>query len=130
METSNDEKRIRSSGVYKKQEFEAYVKWKSLPVFLRNKPEPVLQKMGIDDPEVFALLKIKNQTEFAKAYNIKDLGTLTDWNKKIVEDGLIDGIYSWARLLTPNVVLALHKNIMKNGRAHEVRAWFELIENN
>jgi len=130
MDRNNYEKRIIDIGVYRKQEFEAYLKWKSLPVFLRDKPESILQKMGIDDPEVFALLKIKTQTEFAKQYNIKDLGTLTDWNKIIQREGLLKDIYSWARLLTPNVVLALYKNITKNGRAHEVRAWFELIENN
>ena len=61
---------------------------------------------------------------------MRDLGTLTDWNKRIVEEGLLEDIYTWARQLTPNVVLALYKNITKNGRAHEVRAWFELIENN
>lgn len=78
--------------------------------------------MGFTDPEVFVLLKIKTQTEFAKQYGIRDLGTLTDWNRKIIENGMLDGIYSWARDLTPNVVLALYKNVTKNGRAHEVRA--------
>ena len=130
MNSENNEKRISSENVYRKQEFALYVKWKSLPVFLRNKPREVLTKFGFDDEEIFELLKIKNQTEFAKQYGIKDLGTLTDWNKIIEKEGLIGDIYNWARTLTPNVVMALYKNISKNGRAHEVRAWFELIENN
>ena len=117
-------------GVYRKQEFDAYVVWKSLPSFLRGQPTVVLNKMGIDDELTIELLTIKNQTKFAKKFNIKDLGTLTDWNKKISEEGLLNNIYDWARQLTPNVVMSLYKNITKNGRAHEVRAWFELIENN
>ena len=130
MNTNSNEKRITNTGVYLKQEFTSYIKWKSLPTFLRGQPEPVLIKMGINDPEVFELLKIKTQTEFAEKYGVRDLGTLTDWNKRIVEEGLLEDIYGWARQLTPNVVLALYKNVTKNGRAHEVRAWFELIENN
>lgn len=62
-------------------------------MFLRGQPEPVLQKMGMDDPEVFELLKIKTQTEFAEQYGIKDLGTLTDWNKIIHKEGLLGDIY-------------------------------------
>jgi len=127
--TSSNEKKPTSAGIYRKQDFEAYVTWKSLPTFLRGQPEPVLLKMGIDDPVVFSLLKLKTQKDFAKEYNIKDLGTLTDWNKIIKEEGLLDDIYGWARMLTPNVVMALYKNVTKHGRAHEVRAWFELLEN-
>jgi hypothetical protein len=58
------------------------------------------------------------------------MGTLTDWNKRIEKEGLLTSINSWARSLTPNVVLALYKNVSKNGKAQEVRAWFEIIENN
>jgi len=130
MEINNNDKNLTSAGVHLKQEFNSYIKWRSLPVFLRGQPEPVLQKMGIDDPEVFELLKTRTQTEFAKKYGIRDLGTLSDWNKIIQKEGLMENIYEWARQLTPNVVLALYKNVAKNGRAHEVRAWFELIENN
>jgi hypothetical protein len=63
-------------------------------------------------------------------YNIKDLGTLTDWNKRIEKEGLINSINTWARNLTPNVVLALYKNVSKNGKGRDVKVWFEIIENN
>lgn len=126
---TNDPSQQNKRGVYRKDEFELYIAWKSLPTFLRGQPEPVLKKMGIDDDMTLELLKIRTQKEFAARFVIKDLGTLTDWNKRIDEEGLLNDIYAWARKLTPNVVLALYKNATKNGKAKEVKAWFDLIEN-
>ena len=125
-ETSKDNGR----GVYKKQDFTSYVLWKSLPSFLKGQPRITIEKFGITDELAIDLLSIKNQTEFATRFGIKDLGTLTDWNKRIEKEGLLTSINSWARNLTPNVVLALYKNVSKHGKAQEVRAWFEIIENN
>lgn len=120
-----------SSGllVYKKQEFEAYVLWRSMPSILRGQPRHVIEKMGIDDEMAMSLLEIKNQTEFAKRFGIKDLGTLSDWNKKIEErGGLLRNINAWAKKLTPNVVSALYREATKTGRAAEVKAWMEIVE--
>lgn len=128
----DEEKRqeLQRSKVYKTQDFSSYVLWKSLPSFLKGQPRAVLEKFGISDEVMLQLLEIKTQTEFAHRFGVKDLGTLTDWNKRIEKEGLLTSINSWARNLTPNVVFALYKNVSKHGRAHEVRAWFELIENN
>jgi len=112
---------------YKAQTYDTYILWKSLPTFLKGQPRVSLEKFGIDEEIIFDLLEIKTQADFGKKYNI-DTVTLTDWNKRIQKDGLSKSINSWARKLTPNVVFALYKNITKNGRAHEVRAWYELIE--
>ena len=124
---TDDTKRLT---VYKKQDFSSYILWKSLPSFLKGQPRVVLEKFGISDEIVFSMLEIKTQTEFANRFGIKDLGTLTDWNKRIEKDGLLTSVNSWARNLTPNVIFALYKNVSKHGKAQEVRAWFELIENN
>jgi hypothetical protein len=114
---------------YKKQAYETYVLWKSLPSFLKGQPRRSLEKFGIEEESMFELLNIKTQLDFSRKYKV-DTGTLTDWNKRLEKDGLINDINSWARKLTPNVIFALYKNVIKNGRAHEVRAWFEIIENN
>lgn len=114
---------------YKEQDFETYVLWKSLPSILRGQPRAMLEKQGYDDELALELLQIKSQKDFAIKYGIKDQGTLTDWNKRIEKEGLLDNINSWARKLTPNVTYSLYKNIVKNGKAQEVRAWFELVEN-
>lgn len=121
---------IRKTGVYKTQDYESYALWKSLPSFLKGQPRLVLEKFGINEDLVFELLEIKTQAEFARRFNIKDQGTLTDWNKRLEKDGLSEHMYSWARKLTPNVIFALYKNISKNGRAQEVRAWNEIVEGN
>ena len=115
--------------VYKKQEFECYVLWRSLPSIYRGQPRHVLEKMGIDDEISMSMLEIKNQTEFAKRFGIKDLGTLSAWNKKIDErGGLMRDIYPWARRHTPNVVAALGREATKTGKAAEFRAWMEYVE--
>jgi len=125
-----DELTQRKGGVYRKQDFNSYVLWKSLPSFLKGQPKVMLEKFGITDELAVELLQIKTQGEFATKFGIKDPGTLTDWNKRIEKEGLLASINSWARSLTPNVVLALYKNASKHGKAQEVRAWFEIIENN
>ncbi len=115
--------------VYKKREFECYVLWRSMPSIFRGQPRHVIEKMGIDDEIAMSLLEIKNQTEFAKRFGIKDLGTLSEWNKKIEErGGLMRSINAWARRLTPNVVSALYREATKTGKAAEVKAWMEIVE--
>lgn len=118
-----------SKDPYKKQVYETYALWKSLPSFLKGQPRVALEKFGIEEESAFELLAIKTQADFSKIYKV-DTGTLTDWNKRLEKDGLVKDINSWARKLTPNVIFALYKNIIKSGKAHEVRAWFEIIENN
>jgi hypothetical protein len=115
--------------VYKRQEFESYVLWRSMPSILRGQPRHVIEKLGIDDELAMSLLDIKNQTEFAKRFGIKDLGTLTEWNKRIDENGgLMKDIVSWAKKLTPNVISALYREATKSGRAAEIKAWMEIVE--
>lgn len=118
-----------SKDPYKKQTYETYALWKSLPSFLKGQPRVALEKFGIEEESAFELLAMKTQLDFSKKYGI-DTGTLTDWNKRLEKDGLINDINSWARKLTPNVIFALYKNIIKSGRAYEVKAWFEIVENN
>jgi hypothetical protein len=119
----------RDPSVYKKQEFEAYVLWRSMPAIFRGQPRHVIEKFGIDDDLAISLLDIKSQTEFAKRYGIKDLGTLSAWNKRIEENGgLLKNVNSWAKRLTPNVISALYREVTKTGKAAEVKAWMEIIE--
>lgn len=72
--------------VYKEKEFNIYVLWKFLPVHFKGMKRSELVALGFTDPVILRIIKIKNQTEFAKYFHIKDLGTLTDWNNKIQKD--------------------------------------------
>ncbi len=129
MSRDEDNESTRVPSVYKKREFESYVLWRSMPSILRGQPRHVIEKLGIDDELAMSLLDIKNQTEFAERFGIKDLGTLSEWNKKIEESGgLMKTIHLWAKRLTPNVVSALYREATKTGRAAEVKAWMEIVE--
>jgi len=121
-------KNAKNQGVYKTQDFESYAMWKALPSFLRGQPRQMLEKFGIDEEVAIGLLEIKTQTEFAKRFNIKDLATLTDWNKKLENEKIIPQIHKWARKLTPNVIFALYRTATKHGKAAEVKAWLEIVE--
>jgi len=121
-------KNAENIGVYKKQDFDSYVLWRSLPSVLRSQPKQLLERYNIDEEIAVGLLEIKTQTEFAKKFGIKDMTTLSEWNKKIEKEGLIPSINAWARKLTPNVLLALYKSITKDGKASEVKAWYEIVE--
>src|SRR3989344_842998 len=118
-----------SKDPYKKQVYGTYALWKSLPSFLKGQPRVALEKFGIEEETMFELLSIKTQLDFSNKYDV-DTGTLTDWNKRLEKDGLTNDLNAWARTLTPNVIFALYKNIIKSVRAHEVRAWFEIVEHN
>lgn len=74
--------------VYKEKEFNIYVLWKFLPAHLKGMQKNDLKLSGYEDPLISKIIKIKNQTEFANYFHIKDLGTLTDWNKRIKKDGI------------------------------------------
>lgn len=119
---------VKESGVYKKPEFRAYVIWKSLPAMLRGMKVENLNKLGINDDLSISMLEIKTQTEFAKKFKIKR-ATCSEWNNILVDDNLIhDNILRWAKMITPNVIMALGRTAVRTGKAQEVMAWEKLIE--
>lgn len=113
--------------VHKEKEFRAYILWSSLPPIFKNKPLSVLEKYGITDPLAIELLAIPNQKEFARKFGIRDLGTLTDWNRKIREGNLLKKSYGWAQNLTKNVYGVFYEKLMREGTADQVRLWFEIF---
>ena len=74
--------------VHKEKEFGIYLLWKSLPAHARGMKKSELIALGLTDPLLQRIIKIKSQTEFAKHFSIKDLGTLTDWNARIKREDL------------------------------------------
>ena len=96
---------------------------------LKGANRDTLEKFGIDDDLSISLLEIKTQTEFAKRFGIKR-ATCSEWNKILVDDNLIyDGIKKWAKMITPNVIMALGKTAVRTGKAPEVMAWGKMVEN-
>jgi len=126
---SNDAKATAARPPYKRQDFESYKLWLSLPSVLRAQPRHALERMGLDDEAVLSLLEIRSQAEFARRFRHRGPGTLSDWNRRIeAEGGLMPEIRAWARPLTSHVVLALHRQAVRTGHAAEARAWMDIIE--
>jgi len=126
--TKHQTKPIKKRPVRKMQDFQTYVMWRSLPGILKGKSISEMNALGIDDPITVELLTLKNQTEFATKYKVAQ-ETLSDWNKKIEEDNLIkDSIGFWLKKLTPNVMISIYRQIMKQGNAAEVKLWLQFVE--
>ncbi len=137
----NEEKNKNTSNhdltPYKKDVFELYCLWKSLPSFFRfppkgkdgkqPTPKEFVETMGIESDEIIELAQIRYQKDFAEKYNVLP-DTLSDWNKtQQVRDSLSD-IRAWARSLSKNVLMALYNKAIRNGFAVEVKLFFQLIE--
>jgi hypothetical protein len=115
------------SRAYKEKEFEAYVLWRSFSLVFKNKPISFLENYGVTDPLEIELLSIGTQQEFAERFGIRDLGTLTDWNKRIEKENLLPKPYEWAAPLTKNVIAALYLAILKDAKPDRVKLWFEIM---
>ena len=119
---------VEESGVYKTAEFLTYVVWKSLPAMLKGENVATLNKFGIEDKLSIKMLEIKTQDEFAKKFKLK-AGTCSEWNKLLIDKNLInENFLRWAKMITPNVIMALAKTAIKTGKAPEVMAWMKLVE--
>jgi CheY-like chemotaxis protein len=79
---------ISKRNPYKASEFNRYVLWKSIPSILRGASSEYLEKIGLDSQAIFEFSNITTQAEFAKKYKV-DMGTLSDWNKRISEERLL-----------------------------------------
>ena len=54
---------IANKSVYKEKEFNNYVLWKFLPAHARGMKKSELAAIGLNDPLIIKLIKIKNQNE-------------------------------------------------------------------
>ncbi len=109
-------------------EFETYVMWKALPSAIKGRPEEDLRKLGISNPMTLELFKIETQEQFASKYKVRP-STLSDWNNKIVNEGLVfKRLAMWQKDLTPNVMLSLYNTAVRDGKAPEVLAWVKIVD--
>jgi hypothetical protein len=120
----SEEKKLKP---YKEKEFDIFCIWKSLPAFIKSQPEEVLiGKMGIDDPNLLELAKIKRHQEFSDKFGV-DMDTLTAWNRHVSENPNVDDIKKWAKLLTKNVVMGVYNQAIKKG-GENAKLWVKWVE--
>lgn len=130
------EKPAEQLPVVKKEEFEAFVLWCSIPVFLKRPPRDkktghtpevreFCESLGIEDERVFELAELKNQNEFAARFDLS-IDTLTDWKKLILERDLLGDLQTWAKPLSRNVLMSLYNNTLRGGLPEHYALWFKL----
>jgi len=73
-------------------------------------------------------LDIKNLQDFAKEYKV-DAGTLSGWmNEEKVKEKIRNNWKEWGRDRTPDVILALYRTAVKDGKSSEVTAWMKIVD--
>lgn len=123
---------------YRKDVYEVYCLWKSLPSIFKYPPKDkktgiapsardFCEMMGIDDEQILDLIEIRTQTQFAERFEV-GIDTLRKWNKTLgVRDSLSD-IRQWGRSLTRNVIASLYNTAVRKGSMMEVKLWAQLVE--
>jgi hypothetical protein len=97
--------------VRKKADYKKFVKFYALPTFYRQ------DEFGI-----------KTEQEFAKKYGLCQ-DTLTDWKKRTeFNKDLDDQLMKWGSDKTPDVIAALFRTILADGKAAEVKLWLQFMK--
>ena len=115
----------------KREAFEAYIIWSSIPFALKRLKPLQLEGLGIDtDDELLSkLINIKTKTQFAEEFNI-DRTILFDWEKRSDFQKRVE------KLNRKNNVLRYKKDIdfhftqktIKEADAQRVKLWKQLYE--
>jgi|GEM_PF-2152458 len=97
--------------IIKKGDYRAFIKFYSLPSIYRQ------GKYGY-----------RTEQDFAKKYNLCQ-DTLTDWKKRKEFNNDVDiQLAKWGSDKTPDVIAALYRTILKDGKASEVKLWLQYIK--
>ena len=113
---------------YKKDVFDAYATWRSIPACMRNNPANEMAKELTAEDALFGeLLKVRNQSEFAQKYGVEN-STLTNWNKLIEKNDPFSEVRMWGKKFTKDVLFALYRHTLETGDAESVRLWLQVIE--
>lgn len=117
----------KTTNPYKKEVFDAYVAWRSIPAVIRQgKLKGVALGLEQIDSDFGELLKLRNQTDFARKYGVEN-STLTNWNKLIEEKNMLSETRRWASKLTSNVLFSLYKKTLENGSPRAVALWLQVV---
>jgi len=97
--------------VRKKADYNAFVKFYALPYVIRVK------EYGI-----------KTEQQFAKENDLSQ-DTLTDWKKRPEFQNDVDiQLNKWGADKTPNVLVSLYNKILSDGKAGEVKLWYQIVK--
>lgn len=123
-ENTDIAKRPKASS--KEKEFKTFMIWLTLPSVFLGKPDNVIEQLGINDEEAKALMQIKNMSQFAEKYKVRNT-TLTEWRKKITNEEMIDNSKDFFKRLSKNIYASFYRATLKHGDAQRVRLWEEMF---
>jgi len=104
---NNSEKR----GVYKKADYKVFVKFYAMASIVRQ------EEYGF-----------KTEQDFAKHYELEQ-DTLTNWKKREEFNNDVDiQLQKWGAGKIPNVLLSLYRTVMRDGKAAEVKLYYQLVK--
>ena len=96
---------------YRKADYKIFVKFYALPYVVRTEE-----------------YKFKTEQDFAKHYNLSQ-DTLVDWKKRPEFEKDVDiQLAKWGADKTPDVLAALYRTILADGKASEVKLWLQYIK--
>ena len=96
---------------YKKGDYKAFVRFYSMPTPYK------IKEFGYD-----------TEGSFAKEHNVAQ-DTLTEWKKREDFNKDVDTqLMKWGANKTPDVLAALFRTILKDGKAGEVKLWLQFIK--
>lgn len=102
---------MKQKSPYKKAEYLEFIKFTATPRMFRD------AEFGYVTDKAFAEKFKLNET------------TLVEWKKdRQFQEAVKDQLKIWAKNRTPDVIACLYKEIIKNGRAAEVKLWMQLFE--
>lgn len=110
---------------YKKDVYDTYVLWYSIPLAVKNLSQPEREKMNLNELAM-KLTTIRTQEQFCKEYDV-ERHTLNEWKKKTSWDEIDTGIKTWMKMMTANWRLALYRTAIKDGKAPEVKLLEQII---
>jgi len=98
--------------LYKKADYREFVKFYALPTVFRE------EEYGF-----------KTEKAFAEHYGLSQ-DSLTDWKKRPeFEKDVDEQLKKWGADKTPEVIAALFRTILKEGKAAEVKLWLQFMKN-
>jgi DNA-binding XRE family transcriptional regulator len=107
---------------------EMFAQWVAFPSLLRKFSEVQRDQLGLDATDIDSLLLLQTREEFAKAIGMSRRN-LYNYENEEDFNGLVQKFKKrWGGKRTPNMILALYKEGVREGDAPRVKLWHQIFE--
>lgn len=111
----------------KPREYRLFLLWKSLPLAMKKGGSLYLEELGVEDETLHELVNIKNNTQFAHAFDV-DRSTLSTWSNEPVPPEYQDLDWRvWAKKLASEVLQKLWEGIEERKDPASIKLYMQLI---